>query len=397
MALRRSIAAIQLRRSFEMRYVWAALGLELMSDAADFTFDAGAGGGLALSGDWTVTRLGAAGDRLLSALRGAAPRAVDLSRLGRIDTTGAYALARAGVHAGVLGQGRPDAAQLVGLVEAASKRGRAVVRHPPVLYQLMVRAGQGVSKAGADVVGVFAFNGRLLVAMARLLAHPARIRAAPTVALMERAGLDAAPIVATTNFFVGATIAFLGATLLAQFGATVFTVELVGIGVLREFGVLITAIILAGRSASSFAAEIGAMKMNQEIDAMSTIGVDPFEALVLPRFTAMLLMTPLLTFLAMMSGLAGGVIVVWVVLKLSPAFFFQRMLENVTVAQFWIGIVKAPVMAVVIAAIGCREGLSVGGDVEQLGRRVTNAVVQGLFSVILIDAAFALLFMELGQ
>ena len=266
-----------------------------------------------------------------------------------------------------------------------------------MVYDLLVRAGQGVSKAGADVVGVFAFNGRLLVAMGRLLARPSRIRAAPTVALMERAGLDAAPIIATTNFFVGATIAFLGATLLAQFGASVFTVELVGIGVLREFGVLITAIILAGRSASSFAAEIGAMKMNQEIDAMATIGVDPFEALVLPRFIAMLLMTPLLAFLAMMSGLAGGVIVVWVVLKLSPAFFFQRMLENVTVAQFWIGIVKAPVMAVVIAAIGCREGLSVGGDVEQLGRRVTNAVVQGLFSVILIDAAFALLFMELGQ
>ena len=368
-----------------------------MSEAADFTFDAGANGGLALIGDWTVTRLGAAGDRLVSALRGAAPRAVDLSRLGRIDTTGAYALARAGLHAGVLGGARPDAIQLVSLVEAASRRERPVVRPPSALYHLMVRAGQGVSKVGADIVGVFAFNGRLLLAMARLLMQPGRIRAAPTVALMERAGLDAAPIVVTTNFFVGATIAFLGATLLAQFGASVFTVELVGIGVLREFGVLITAIILAGRSASSFAAEIGAMKMNQEIDAMSTIGVDPFEALVLPRFVAMLLMMPLLAFLAMIAGLAGGVIVVWVVLGLSPAFFFQRMLENVAVSQFWIGIVKAPVMAVVIAAIGCREGLSVGGDVEQLGRRVTNAVVQGLFSVILIDAAFALLFMELGQ
>ena len=356
---------------------------EPMSEAADFTFDGATRPGLALTGDWTVTDLGEAGERLSSALGGGAPAAVDLSRLGRIDTAGAYALARAGVHADALGAARPDAAQLVTLVEGASRTPRPAPRRASVLYDLLVRAGRGVAKAGADVVGVFAFNGRLLGAMARLLAHPSRIRAAPTVA--------------TTNFFVGATIAFLGATLLAQFGASVFTVELVGIGVLREFGVLITAIILAGRSASSFAAEIGAMKMNQEIDAMATIGVDPFEALVLPRFTAMLLMTPLLAFLAMMSGLAGGVIVVWVVLKLSPAFFFQRMLENVSVSQFWIGIVKAPVMAVVIAAIGCREGLSVGGDVEQLGRRVTNAVVQGLFSVILIDAAFALLFMELGQ
>ena len=343
-----------------------------MSEAADFTLKPGTpAGGLALVGDWTVTRLGAAGDRLQGALKGAAPPGLDVSRLGRIDTTGAYALARAGLEPQALRDAtpspRPDAAQLVELVREASRRERTAPRKPSVAYDLLVRAGEGVSKAGGDLVGVFAFNGRLLVAMARLLAHPSRIRMAPTVALMERAGLDAAPIVATTNFFVGATIAFLGATLLAQFGASVFTVELVGIGVLREFGVLITAIILAGRSASSFAAEIGAMKMNQEIDAMSTIGVDPFEALVLPRFVAMLLMTPLLAFLAMMAGIAGGVLVVWAVLGLSPAFFFQRMLENVAVSQFWIGIVKAPVMAVVIATIGCREGLSVGGRCRTAG------------------------------
>jgi phospholipid/cholesterol/gamma-HCH transport system permease protein len=167
------------------------------------------------------------------------------------------------------------------------------------------------------------------------------------------------------------------------------------VGVLREFGVLITAVILAGRSASSFAAELGAMKMNQEIDAMQVMGVDPFEALVLPRFAAMLFMMPLLTFAAMMAGLFGGVLVTWAVLDLSPAFFVERMLNNVGSTHFWVGMVKSPVLALVIAAIGCRQGFEVGGDVEQLGRRVTTAVVQALFAIILLDAVFALLFMQL--
>jgi phospholipid/cholesterol/gamma-HCH transport system permease protein len=199
-----------------------------------------------------------------------------------------------------------------------------------------------------------------------------------------------------TNFFVGATIGFLGEDLLNQFGAQAYAVELIGIGVLREFGVLVTAIILSGRSASSFAAEIGAMKMNQEVDAMQVMGVDPFEALIIPRFIAMLTMMPLLTFVAMVSGLLGGLIVIWTTAGLSPTFFIQRMLDNVSVQHFYMGMVKAPVMAVVIAAIGCRQGMEVGGDVEQLGRRVTTAVVQALFSVIIIDAIFALIFMAMG-
>jgi phospholipid/cholesterol/gamma-HCH transport system permease protein len=165
--------------------------------------------------------------------------------------------------------------------------------------------------------------------------------------------------------------------------------------VLREFAVLITAVIIAGRSASSFAAELGAMKMNQEVDAMQVIGVDPFEALILPRFLAMLIMMPLLVFVAMVAGMVGGLLVIWAVLSLSPAFFFERLLSNVGVIHFWVGIVKAPVLAIVIAAIGCRQGFEVGGDVEQLGRRVTAAVVQALFAIIVLDAVFALIFLEL--
>jgi phospholipid/cholesterol/gamma-HCH transport system permease protein len=183
--------------------------------------------------------------------------------------------------------------------------------------------------------------------------------------------------------------------MLRQFGAEVFAVELIGIAVLREFNIIITAVLLAGRSASAFAAEIGSMKMNQEIDAMQVMGVDPYEALVFPRFAALLLTIPLLTFVATLAGLLGGLVVVWTVLDLGPAFFLQRIVDNVGPQHFLVGLCKAPVMAMVIAGIGCRQGLEVGNDVESLGRRVTAAVVHAIFAIIMIDAAFALLFMKL--
>ncbi len=370
-----------------------------MGEAASFTVERGRGDArtVALAGDWTAQGLGRTGERLSREMNGASA-GLDLSRLGRFDTAGAFAVHRAVAldAAAVDGDARPDVGRLLALVGEADKPQAAHPEGEGPVHAFLARVGQGVFRLFGEVFQTAAFYGRLMSALMRLVLHPSRIRAAPTVSLMERAGLDAVPIVATTNFFVGATIAFLGANLLAQFGAQIFSVELVGIGVLREFGVLVTAIILAGRSASSFAAELGAMKMNQEIDAMRTMGVDPFEALVIPRFIAMLTMMPLLTFVAMMSGIFGGLLVVWGVLKLSPLFFLQRLLDNVGPSHFWIGLSKAPVLAVVIAAIGCRQGMEVGGDVEQLGRRVTAAVVQALFSIILIDAAFALLYMQLN-
>jgi phospholipid/cholesterol/gamma-HCH transport system permease protein len=368
-----------------------------MAQTADFRIEE-AQGTLSLTGDWTSMGLGKAGDRLKRALGGRKLSRLDLSGLGRFDTTGAYALSRAaGLKVDTAGlEARPDAVRLIELISNRTPDQRPRRRRMDPTYMLVVRTGQGVMKVFDDIFGTFAFYGRLLAALGRLIAHPSRFRFAPTVSLMERAGLDAVPIVATTNFFVGATLAFLGADLLAQFGASIFTVEMIGVGVLREFGVLITAVILAGRSASSFAAELGAMKMNQEVDAMQTMGVDPFEALVIPRFIAMLTMMPLLTFVAMMAGLAGGLLVVWAVLNLSPAFFLQRLLDNVGPNHLYVGLIKAPVLAVVIAAIGCRQGLEVGGDVEQLGRRVTSAVVQALFAIIVLDAVFALLFLKLN-
>lgn len=363
---------------------------ELLQDEAGLT--------LALRGDWTAVGLGRTGARLMADGRGRSALRLRLDDLGRFDTAGAMALLQGAprvLHGAI---GRPDVEALLTLVAEAQPREPAAAEPVRVrgVYGGLVHLGQGVSHFGHELYHTLIFYGRLLTALGRLAMNPRRFRAAPTFSLMERAGLDALPIVATTTFFVGATIAFLGTDLLAQFGAQIFSVELIGIGVLREFGVLVTAIILSGRSASSFAAEIGAMRMNQEVDAMQVMGVDPFEALILPRFIALLVMTPLLTFVAMIAGLAGGVLVVWAVVGLSPAFFLQRMLDNVGVDQFYIGIVKAPVMAMIIAAIGCRQGMEVGGDVESLGRRVTTAVVQALFAVIITDAAFALLFTGIG-
>ena len=371
-----------------------------MDTPADFKLegDARSAGRLKLSGDWTTACLGRAGVRLAAARQGERPAQLDLTALGRFDTAGAQALVRG---AGVTSKdeslsGRPDVQRLVALVEHSMPEPVKAPRRIDPFYSFLIRVGRGVSNLGSEFIHTFAFYGQLLIALFHTLRDPRRIRMAPTVSLMERAGLDALPIIASTNFFVGATLAFLGANLLAQFGAQIFTVEMIGVGMLREFGVLVTAIILAGRSGSSFAAELGAMRMNQEVDAIQVLGVDPFEALVLPRFVAMLVMTPLLTFVAMVAGLIGGVLVIWAVLDLSPAFFFQRLLENVGVTHFWIGMVKAPVFAVVIASIGCRQGLEVGGDVEQLGRRVTTAVVQALFAIIILDALFALLFLQLN-
>jgi phospholipid/cholesterol/gamma-HCH transport system permease protein len=369
-----------------------------MTTPADFQIDeAGGASVVSLTGDWTSMGMGRAATRLAEKVRRAQPASVDLSGLGRFDTAGAYELAQAaGLSPDTPGlETRPDVQRLVALVAEAVPAKRHSRRAFDPVYALLTRAGRGVHGVMQDAVGTLAFYGRLMVSLGHVAMDPRRIRIAPTVSLMERAGLDALPIVVTTNFFVGATLAFLGADLLAQFGASVFTVEMIGVGVLREFGVLITAVILAGRSASSFAAELGAMKMNQEIDAMQVMGVNPFEALVLPRFTAMLLMMPLLTFAAMLAGLFGGVLVTWVVLDLSPAFFLERLLNNVGVTHFWVGLSKSPILALVIAAIGCRQGFEVGGDVEQLGRRVTTAVVQALFAIIVLDAVFALIFMQL--
>jgi phospholipid/cholesterol/gamma-HCH transport system permease protein len=366
--------------------------------AADFQIDSRPDGArLSLTGDWTAAALNRTGERLFKAVSGRKVTALNVERLGRFDTTGAYVLLRA------IGQApddafadRPQAAQVLKLVAGTGHEPLPPTVRPLWVHRTLVKIGQGVAHIGMEIYRSLAFNGHLLAVIGNTILNPRRIRWAAWFDQAERAGLDALPIVSVTSFFIGAVVAFLGANLLQQFGAQVFAVELIGIAVLREFAVVITAVLLAGRSASSFAAEIGAMKMNQEIDAMRIMGIDPFEALVLPRFLALLLTIPLLTFVATLAGLTGGMLVSWIVLDISPNFFLERIVESVGATHFWVGMSKAPVMAVVIAGIGCRQGMEVGGDVESLGRRVTSAVVHSIFSIILIDAVFALVYMKLN-
>ncbi|WP_122464719.1 MlaE family ABC transporter permease [Brevundimonas lutea] len=369
-------------------------------------FDVGEEGGdreggstvLALRGDWSATELGDAPRRLPRRLEGVQVGGLDLTDLGRFDTAGALALIQSGVHLPEdAWSDRPEAGRVYAMVEKLERDQAPPPKRGPWAVRAFGRVGRGVEDVWSEMVLSMAFLGRLLIAMGRAIVAPGKIRWPAWVSQMERAGLDALPIIAVTNFFIGAVIAFLGADLLTQFGAGVFAVQLIGVSVLREFAVVITAVLLAGRSASSFAAEIGSMRMNQEVDAMNVMGVDPFQALVIPRLAALLIMLPLLTFVAVLAGLFGGMLVTWSQLGLGPAFFIQRMYEDGTMfMHLMVGLSKAPVFAIVVAAIGCRQGMAVAGDVESLGRRVTAAVVQAIFAIIFLDAVFALIYLELG-
>ena len=373
--------------------------MALMDRSADFSLSSSPQGPrLTLRGDWVAASVEGVDAALADAARGAREGlTLDLNDVGRMDTAGAYAILRATGEGFDLARvdARPETLRLLQLVQEARSLKLTKAPRARGLHELTVRVGKGVVDMAVEATDTMVFLGHLLVVVARAVANPRRIRFPALVSLMERAGFDAIPIVATTAFFIGAVVGLLGANMLQQFGAQVYAVELIGIAVLREFNIIITAVLLAGRSASAFAAEIGAMKMQQEIDAMQVLGVDPYEALVLPRFAALLLTIPLLTFVATLAGLFGGLVVVWTVLDLSPTFFFQRIVDNVGANHFWVALSKAPVMAAVIAGIGCRQGLEVGGDVESLGRRVTAAVVHAIFAIIMIDAAFALIYMQL--
>jgi phospholipid/cholesterol/gamma-HCH transport system permease protein len=356
---------------------------------------------LSIAGDWTIDTIGGMDETLRAArlTAGQGQRALDVTGLSDLDTAGAYVLYEAlGVPKGaepvLIGQ-HPFAARL--LEEVGKHAHHCGHEDPPKrgFNAMLDRTGRGVMEFYSESLETLSFVGETMAALGRAIVQPQRVRWVPTFAVAESAGLNAIPIVMTLSFFIGAVVAFMGATILADFGATIFTVELVGFSVLREFGVLITAIILAGRSDSAFTAQIGSMKMTQEIDAMRILGLDPIEMLVVPRVIALVVMMPILTFLAMCAGLLGGGVVAMSQLDLSPTMFFNRIQENVGVDQFWAGMAKAPVFALVIAIIGCRQGLNVENDVISLGKNTTASVVQALFMVIIIEAIFALIYMEL--
>ncbi|MBI1359952.1 MAG: MlaE family lipid ABC transporter permease subunit [Alphaproteobacteria bacterium] len=356
---------------------------------------------LAVIGDWTIWTIGAI-DPALRNIRLPGDTPLDVSELGSIDTSGAYMIDRTLGGAGVGPEAKitlvgdhPTVERLVVEVRGSLRNAHPEPVHHPGIIALLDRAGRGAIEAWTEFAGLLSFIGEAMTTLAGLLLRPQKIRWTSVVAVMEEAGLDALPIVSFLSFFIGLVIAFLGANLLAQFGAALFVVELVAFAMLREFGVVLTGILLAGRTDSAFTAQIGSMKMRQEIDAMKVMGLDPMEVLVAPRLIALVVMAPLLSFAATVSGIVGGMIAAWLAMDISPSMFLNRFQDVVLVQHFWTGLLKAPVIAIVVALIGCRQGLLVEGDVQSLGRHTTAAVVHAIFLVIAIDAAFAVIYYEM--
>jgi phospholipid/cholesterol/gamma-HCH transport system permease protein len=354
---------------------------------------------IALTGDWTLATLAGVASEV-EAASGQLSRdfALDVSGLGRVDVAGAFLIdkaMRAGGAPLALAGGHDALSRLIATVRAAERQCPPQPTPPVSWRALLERIGRGAHGFVHDAGEILSFLGETLATLARLAMHPKRLRMTSVVAVMETAGLNALPIICTLSFFIGLVVAYLGATVFAEFGVAVFTVELVGFSVLREFAVVITAVLLAGRTNSAFTAEIGAMRMRQEVDAMRVLGIDVMERLVAPRVIAMTVMTPLLTLMAMLAGLFGGLIVCWAALGVSPALFISRIQENVGAQHFCVGIVKAPLFGFVLALIACRQGLLVESDVASLGRRTTASVVQAIFLLIVLDALFALWFLEM--
>ena len=361
------------------------------------------GATLEITGDWTLANaLDLATAVTRAATAGPADRCrVDARGLTAFDTTGALLLLRAlGSRASVLDPGDlhgMNAADVALLRLVHARRAQEV---PPAvihasLTHLLERIGGALVYTWRQARELLGFVGLTLVTVGNVVLLRRRLRLTATVFHMEQTGLDAVPIVMLLSFLVGAVIAFLGATVLRDFGAEIFTVELVSYSFLREFGVLLTAILLAGRSGSAFTAQIGSMKSREELDAIQALGLDAIELLVVPRLIALVVMLPTLTFLAMLAGLVGGGIVGVMSLDITPAMFVGRLHEMTELRHFWVGMVKAPVFAFLITAVGCLEGFKVEGSAESVGRHTTASVVQSIFLVIVFDALFAMFFMEL--
>jgi phospholipid/cholesterol/gamma-HCH transport system permease protein len=348
------------------------------------------------TGDWTLKHA----SRLLELIERSPDKLKDIDGrdIAALDSTGAMLMSRYAVKTG-LGLATVEVQpQYASLVESVREICESPVRQRKRDYgfrRMLERLGFSVEDYTKEILALIGFGGLWLETLVKTIAKPSRIRLTSTVHHMEQVGLDAVPLVLLLSFMVGAVIAFLGATTLREFGAEIFVVELVGIAFLREFAVLLTAILLAGRTASAFTAQIGAMQTGEEIDAIRTLGLDPIELLVMPRLFALLVMLPLLTFLAMMAGLLGGLAVCVANLGISPELFFTRLHEGIEIRHFWVGMSKAPIFAIVIGLIGCLEGFQTQGTAQSVGERTTSSVVQTISLVILIDAAAALFFMEM--
>ncbi|MCI1013285.1 ABC transporter permease [Herbaspirillum sp. C7C2] len=376
-----------------------------MNTAATFRLEPTSPPVLHVEGDWTLHNYPALSRRIAQERPAMGDDLVlTFSALTAFDTVGAKMLVDLlGVPAALRQTG--DDSDLApawrGLLAAvADAKAIAIPKPAPPpqawITDVLERAGIATLSLRACARGLLGFAGLSLQTLVASFWRPSRWRFTAVVAQVEQTGLDAVPIVSLLTFMVGAVVAFLGATVLADFGASIYTVDLVAFSFLREFAVLLTAILMAGRTASSFTAQIGSMKANEEIDAIRALGMDPVNLLVLPRILALLVSMPILTFIAMMSGLLGGAMVCALSLDISPTMFLSLLQQDVGIRHFVLGMVKAPLFAFVIAIIGCNEGFKVSGSAQSVGQHTTSSVVQSIFVVILLDALAALFFMEMG-
>lgn len=355
----------------------------------------------ALTGPFTLATL----SKSIAMLEGRPAQGdLDISGITALDTAGAWALLSYQTTQKVRGRAvvlvNATAAQdlLLQTVAEAMPTQRVRRRRPPHHHagDWLARLGQTVAVFAAGMAQSIGFFGLVVSRLAATLRHPARLRVTSMVHHMQQTGLDAVPIVALMGVLIGVVLAYQGASQLKQFGAEVFVVDLIAISILRELGILLTAIIVAGRSASAFTAALGSMKMREEIDAMRVLGLDPIDLLVLPRVLALLITLPLLGFIASIAGILGGGMMVWFELGISPEMFRIRLLADTSVSHALVGLSKAPVFAVIIGIVGCYQGMQVEGNTDSLGSRTSRSVVIAIFLVIVVDAVFSIFFAVWG-
>jgi phospholipid/cholesterol/gamma-HCH transport system permease protein len=328
---------------------------------------------------------------------------VDMTGVRELDTLGAWLLEKmsrraisAGHRADVVG----IADNYTGLIEEVRQVNRRAPVQAPVRNPFVAKLGdigRGTIGASEDITAFLQMLGALCIAILGVLRRPRSLRLTSLTYQLYRVGWQAIPIVALITFLIGAIIAQQGIFHFRKFGADSYVVDMVGILVLRELGVLIVAIMVAGRSGSAYTAELGSMKMREEIDALSTMGLDPVEVLMLPRILALIVALPILSFIGSMAALYGGGLVAWFYGGMGPAIFIARLHDAVSVTHFEVGVIKAPFMALVIGIVACSEGLRVKGSAESLGKQTTTSVVKSIFLVIVLDGLFAVFFASIGM
>ena len=327
---------------------------------------------------------------------------IDVSQVSKLDTFGAWLierLRRSLTHGGMETQIAGLSANYASLVEEVRRveSGPVTETTHVTLAGMLAEVGRGVVGLGETIAGLIDMLGAVLAASGRVILHPRSFRLTSTVHHLEQVCWRAVPIIVLITFLIGCIIAQQGIFHFRRFGADIFVVDMLGVLVLREIGVLLVAIMVAGRSGSAYTAELGSMKMREEIDALRTMGFDPIEVLVLPRLLALIIALPILAFLGAMAALYGGGLVAWLYGGVQPEAFLIRLRDAISIDHFIVGIVKAPVMAAVIGIVACVEGLAVQGSAESLGQRTTSSVVKGIFFVIVMDGVFAIFFASIGM